>query len=134
MTDVVRRLLQDRQRHAWSIEELHRGAVAALGGADYSSVFRSVVVLERQGLIDRVELGDRRSRFELHDVHHEHVRCSSCGEVAEVQGCLIEDVSERVRGATGYSVTGHRVVLSGLCPACDVPGISQEERLLSGGT
>ena len=118
VTDAVRGLLTAGDRHAWSIEELHQSAVAEVGGADYSTVFRAIVGLERQGLVDRVDLGDGRVRFEVPDRHHEHVRCDSCGEVAEIPGCLVEDAVERVRGVTGYVVTTHQIVFSGVCPRC----------------
>ena len=84
VTDAVRRLFKTTDRHALSMDELHRSARAALGRADYSTVFRAVVGLEKQGLVDRLDLGDGRLRFEIRDDHHEHVRWSCCGEVAEV--------------------------------------------------
>ena len=118
VTDAVRRLFEARGRHAWSIEELHQAATAALGGADYSSVFRAVVTLEQEGLIDRVDVGDRHARFEIREDHHEHVRCDSCGRVAEVPGCVIEDVTEHIQGTTGYRITSHKVVFGGICPDC----------------
>lgn len=118
VTDAVKQVLEARGRHAWSIEELHHEAISVLGGADYSSVFRAVAALEREGFIDRVDLGDKHARFEIRDDHHEHVRCDSCGQITEVPGCVVEDVTERIQDTTGYKITSHKVVFRGLCPAC----------------
>jgi Fe2+ or Zn2+ uptake regulation protein len=119
VSDAVRGLFEARGRHAWTIEELHQEAVASLGGADYSSVFRAVALLEKEGLIARVDVGDRSARFEVRDDHHEHVRCDVCGRVAEVAGCVVDDVAERIADSTGYRITSHKVVFGGVCPDCD---------------
>lgn len=127
VTDAVRGLFQTKARHAWSIEDLLQSARASIGRGDYSTVFRAVVGLEQEGLVDRVDLGDGRLRFEVRDRHHEHALCRSCGRVAEVPDCMVDDAIERVRDTTGYAVTSHRVVFDGLCPTCD-PGRRTERR------
>lgn len=118
VTDEVRNLLHSGGRHAWSLEELLEGVRRSLGGADYSSVFRATVALEQAGEIDRLDLGDGRSHYELHDDHHEHVRCQSCGRVSEIRGCVADDAEARIQSATGYVVNSHQIVFIGLCPDC----------------
>jgi Fur family transcriptional regulator, ferric uptake regulator len=118
VTDEVRRLLTARDRHAWALDELHEAVQASLGSADFSSVFRAAAYLEREGLIDRIELGDGRSRYELREGHHEHVRCDGCGRVDEVPGCVLDDAAGQVERITGFTVTSHRVVFAGLCQEC----------------
>ena len=92
--------------------------MASLGGADYSTVFRAVAGMEREGLIDRIDLADGKAHYELRDKHHDHVRCDSCGKVAEVPGCVLEDAAAGVQTSTGFKVTSHHLVFTGLCPAC----------------
>jgi Fe2+ or Zn2+ uptake regulation protein len=118
VTDEVRRLFEIQERHAWSIEELHDTVKSSLGSADYSSVFRAVSLLERQGLIDKIDLGEGHARFELRDGHHEHIRCESCGRVEEVPGCVLDDATVQVQSMTGYKVLSHKVVFGGLCHDC----------------
>jgi len=118
VTDEVRRLFDAQERHAWSIDELLQSVRTSLGVADYSSVFRAVNQFERQGVVDKIDLGDGRARFELRDDHHEHIRCESCGRVEEVPGCVVDDASARVNSLTGFKVTSHRVVFGGLCRDC----------------
>lgn len=118
VSDAVRALFRDGRRHAWSIDELHEAVQATLGSADYSTVFRAVSGLEKESLIDRIEVGDGKAHFELHDDHHEHVRCDSCGRVAEVPGCVLDDASAGVHTSTGFLVTSHQVVFTGVCPEC----------------
>jgi len=118
VTDDVRRLFMEGARHAWSIDELHEAVQASLGSADYSSVFRAVGYLEKDGLLDRIDLGDGKSRFEIRDGHHEHIRCESCGRIDEVPGCVLDDAAGQVQKMTGFRVTSHKVVFTGLCRDC----------------
>ena len=118
VTDEVRRLFETQERHAWSIDELVASVRSSLGGADYSSVFRAVSQFEREGMLDRIDLGDGRARFEVRDDHHEHIRCERCGRVAEVPVCVLDDASAQVHNLTGFEVTSHRVVFGGLCENC----------------
>ena len=118
VTDEVRRLFETQDRHAWSIEDLHQEVRSTLGSADYSSVFRAVNLLEKQGMVDRIDLGDGHARFEVREGHHEHIRCESCGRIEEVPGCVLDDASAQVQSLTGFRVTNHRVVFGGLCQSC----------------
>jgi Fe2+ or Zn2+ uptake regulation protein len=118
VADEVRWLFETQGRHAWSIEDLLGEVRSSLGSADYSSVFRAVNHLERQGMIDRIDLGDGKAHFEVHEDHHEHIRCDSCGRVDEVPGCVVDDAAAQVRSLTGFKVTSHRVVFAGLCRDC----------------
>jgi Fur family transcriptional regulator, ferric uptake regulator len=127
VTDIVRNLFVGKARHAWSLDELHEAAQTALGTADYSTVFRAVSTMEREGAIRRIDLGDGKAHYEVGDDHHEHVRCDSCGQVAEVPGCVLEDAAAGVHTSTGYKVTSHHLVFTGLCPACATLGESPSE-------
>lgn len=120
--DAVSALVAAGDRHDWSIEDIAAALERRGTPADFSSVFRAVTRLQADGVLRRVELGDGRARFEAAGTHHEHVRCESCGTVGEVPGCLV-DVGRAGR-LTGYHVTGHQLLFSGLCPDCR-PGASR---------
>ena len=116
--DAVRDALADSPRHDWSIDDVLAELKARRVRADFSSVFRALSFLEREGAVSRVELGDGRARFEPTHGHHEHVRCESCGAVAAVPGCLLEGARPEVERQTGFSVTGHNLLFTGLCGRC----------------
>jgi Fe2+ or Zn2+ uptake regulation protein len=118
---AIAELVSTSSRHDWTIadvlEELERRGLEA----DFSSVFRGLSRLADEGTVQRVELGDGKARFEAAGAHHEHVRCERCGAVGEVAGCLVNQVVPAVEKQTGFAVTGHRLLFSGLCGAC-APG------------
>jgi Fur family ferric uptake transcriptional regulator len=116
--DTVRLLFSTPGRHVWSTEELHEAVRTSLGGADYSSVFRAVAGMERSGLIDRIDLADGKAHYELRDKHHDHVRCDACGRVAGVTGCILENATSAVESDTGFTITSHQLLFTGLCSDC----------------
>lgn len=118
VSDAVRGVIDDGQRHAWSLDELLASVRGRVPGADYSTVFRAVANLERAGEVTRVEVGDGKARYEPSQEHHEHIRCSDCGEVAEVSGCALLAAESEIAVATGFQVDGHSLLFSGLCPDC----------------
>jgi Fe2+ or Zn2+ uptake regulation protein len=123
VSDQVKRLFSaSDSRHLWSIDELHAAVVEAIGDADYSTVFRAVSGLERDGSIRRIDLGDGKVHYEPSDTHHEHIRCDDCGRVVAVPGCVLENASSAVNSSTGFRVTSHQLLFSGICPACASAG------------
>lgn len=118
VSDQVRNLFAAEHRHLWSIDELHAAVVQELGAADYSTVFRAVSGMEREGLLHRIDLGDGKVHYERSDEHHEHIRCEACGRVVEVPGCVLEDASASVKTSTGFVVTSHQLLFIGVCPEC----------------
>ena len=115
---AITELLTGSDRHDWSIDEL-TAALAERGlRADFSSVYRAVNRMVDEGSASEVELGDGKSRFEAAGAHHEHVRCERCGKVSAFQGCLIDGLIPKVERNTGFSITDHRLLLSGSCPSC----------------
>lgn len=90
--------------------------------ADPSSVFRGLTRLSDEGILTEVQLGDGKARFEAVRDHHEHIHCSECGTVAAVPGCLVDQADPHVERTTGFRVTGHRLVYTGVCPGCSHRG------------
>ena len=118
MRDALEQVFGGHDHQAWSLEELVERVRSNIGAGDYSTVFRAVGVLEGKGVVQRIDLGDGLSRYEARREHHEHVRCDSCGRVAEVPGCVVEGATREIEASTGYRVAGHSLVFSGLCPVC----------------
>jgi Fe2+ or Zn2+ uptake regulation protein len=118
VTDALREIVVSEDRHAWGLDELLAAVHERGQAADFSTILRAMTTLEREGVVQRVELGDGRARYESTQAHHEHIRCTSCGLVAEVPGCVVDEAAAVIRSSTGFEVDGHQVVFSGICPDC----------------
>jgi Fe2+ or Zn2+ uptake regulation protein len=118
VTDAVRSLIEAGGHRAWSLDELLEEVRHQVATANFSTILRAIWTLERQALVDRVDLGDGKARYEAPRDHHEHVRCTSCGAIAEVPGCVVDEAAAGIAARTGYLVQSHQVVFAGLCPNC----------------
>jgi Fur family transcriptional regulator, ferric uptake regulator len=118
VTDAVRSLIEGDGHRAWSLDELLEEVRKQIRTANFSTVLRAIWTLEKRSLVDRVDLGDGKARYEAPRDHHEHVRCIRCGSIAEVPGCVVDEAAAGVEARTGYAVQSHQVVFAGLCPSC----------------
>jgi len=115
---ALRSVLDDEDRHDWSVDELRERLADAGLSADYSTVFRAVGRLAESGVVDRVVLPDGRAHYELRRTHHDHISCDRCGAVVPIPCVIVGEVLERIADETGYTVHHHDLVVAGVCPAC----------------
>jgi len=111
-------LMEQRQHHAWTLEDLQAGLAARAVAADFSSVFRAAEKLAIDGVIRKVTLDDGRARFELRDAHHDHLYCTKCGELVPVPCLLAPSAFAALEREAGIAILDHNLVLSGICREC----------------
>jgi Fur family transcriptional regulator, ferric uptake regulator len=111
-------LMARREHHAWTLEDLQAGLAGRGATANFSTVFRAAEKLAADGIVLKVLLDDGRARFELADAHHDHLHCTECDELVPVP-CVIEGArASALEAETGVAIREHRIIFSGLCPAC----------------
>jgi len=81
------------------------------------TVYRTLDLLSERGLIRRLEFGGGQRRFDGKLEEHYHIRCLGCGRLEDVDQASLQlgRVPTRLHG---YVITGLRLELVGLCPAC----------------
>ena len=82
------------------------------------TVYQALSVLEEMGVIGSKHWSESPTRYDLNVEPHLDIRCTGCGEVAEIPGVGLGELEQRIRENTPYEVTRAMVVLEGLCPAC----------------
>lgn len=104
-----------------NVEELHRAVRARDESVGYATVYRTVKLLERVGLVHAGHFGDGTARYEVaigDEDHHDHLICTRCAAIVEFENEEIERIQRSVAAAHGYTLTAHRMDLYGLCPNC----------------
>lgn len=117
MTDqrrVIAEVLDAAQDHP-DVEELHARAAARDPGISIATVYRTVNLFEEAGIIERLEFGDGRARYEdaTRD-HHDHLIDMTTGEVIEFVDPEIEALQVKIAEKLGYALKGHRLELYGV--------------------
>jgi Fur family ferric uptake transcriptional regulator len=87
-----------------------------------ASVYRTLEVLERAGLVSRVETGQSMVRYErTHDAagaHHHHLVCDRCGVVMPFSDEALERAIDELSARVPLVVSEHEIVLHGACRVC----------------
>ena len=92
---------------------------------DRSTVYRTLRLLKRQGLIDELDLLHLRGDRHFYESHgprdHIHVACIRCGKVREFESELYEQLKSQISRDCGIEITVTRTEVGGLCADCRKP-------------
>ena len=117
MTDqrrVIAQVLEASDDHP-DVEELYTRASARDPRISIATIYRTVKLFEESGIIDRLEFGDGRARYEdAERDHHDHLIDMNSGAVIEFVDPEIEELQERIAQKLGYRLKGHKLELYGV--------------------
>ena len=110
---VIARVLSDARDHP-DVEELHRRVHAIDQHISLSTVYRTVNLLEKKGILERHAFGRGRGRYETAERdHHDHLSDINTGRVIEFHSADIEKLQEKIARELGFELVGHRLELYG---------------------
>ena len=111
---VIAQVLEGADDHP-DVEALHARAAERDPRISIATVYRTVKLFEEAGILDRLEFGDGRARYEdAERDHHDHLIDMNTGEVVEFVDAEIEALQERIAARLGYRLKGHRLELYGV--------------------
>lgn len=111
---VIARVLQESDDHP-DAEELHARATRIDPRISLATVYRTVKLFDEAGILDKLEFGDGRARYEdAEREHHDHLIDTTTGEVIEFVDPEIEALQEKIARRLGYRLKGHRLELFGV--------------------
>jgi Fur family ferric uptake transcriptional regulator len=111
---VISRVLSAATDHP-DVEQVYRRAADIDTKISIATVYRTVRLLEDAGVIERLDFGDGRARFEeSRDEHHHHLINVQTGEVIEFNSDELEAVKQRIARELGFELLGHRLELYGV--------------------
>jgi Fur family transcriptional regulator, ferric uptake regulator len=86
------------------------------------TVYRTIDLLKRHGLIDELDLLHLRGHRHFYESHaaqdHIHVACMRCGKVREFESELYEDLKRQISRDCGIEITVSRTEVGGICLDC----------------
>ena len=80
-----------------------------------ATVYRTIKLFEEYNVLNRIELGGKRARYEElnEDEHHDHLIDIESGEIIEFINEEIESLQMKVAKELGYELVDHRMELFG---------------------
>lgn len=88
----------------------------------YGTVYRTLHLFAEHGLILEFPFGDDASRFDKRTDRHDHVRCTACGVLVDVDVPTALFAQHVASEQSGFLVHGHQTVFLGMCPRCQDGG------------
>jgi Fur family ferric uptake transcriptional regulator len=111
---TIASILEEAQDHP-DVEQLYARASAVDPRISLATVYRTVKLFEEAGILEKLEFGDGRARYEdAERDHHDHLIDIQSGEVIEFVDEEIEKLQERIAEKLGYELRGHRLELYGV--------------------
>lgn len=85
-----------------------------------STVYRTLETLSEKELIVKHSVtNESKALFEYNNqVHKHYLVCVECKKILAVEGCPLHQYEELLEQKTGFVITGHKLDMYGLCPAC----------------
>jgi Fur family transcriptional regulator, ferric uptake regulator len=100
---------------------MHRLCAQLKGSIDRASVYRTVALYEKLGIVQRLQMG-WKYKIELsgpYSDHHHHLLCNSCGTVVDyIEKPALSAMLQQIAKEHNFILEDHQLELQGLCGDC----------------
>ncbi len=118
--ELVLKALYENEGH-FSPEEIQRliRAGSPRVNVGIATVYRTLALLEEEGLAESISFGKAGKRYEIGmKKHHDHLICTECGRIIEFVDEVIEARQEEVGKKFDFTITDHTMKILGICKEC----------------
>lgn len=112
-------LLQNAGR-SLTAEEIFEDAGIRSARLALSTIYRNLEQLSSRGILTKTLFPDGLARYELtgEHVHHHYLVCTRCHKRQTFDECPLKRMQYDLEKDTGFTITGHNLMLYGLCKDC----------------
>lgn len=99
-------------------DELYERVRKSMPRISLATVYRNLEILSEAGIIRKLEISGRQKRFDAIVGDHDHIYCVQCQQIENLDIDKSEMSIPTHESMKGYSITGCRLEVSGICPKC----------------
>jgi len=100
-------------------DEVYRQAREKQPRLSLSTVYRTLQLLKRLGLVEEVHFDEAHHHYEVKpSSEHHHLVCLGCGKVIEFSYPLTRYVKRNVTEAKDFEIVDAEIRMTGYCPRC----------------
>ena len=118
---VILQVMDDAEQHL-DVDQILERAQKIDAGVALVTVYRTIDLLKKHGLIDELDLLHLRGDRHYYETHgprdHIHVACLRCGKVREFESALYEQLKQQIARDFDMKVTVSRTEVGGYCAEC----------------
>jgi len=102
-----------------SAEEIYSQVVAKYPNVNISTVYRTLELLKRLGLVTETDLGEGRVRYHPAEKgHHHHLVCRECGTTIDLDESLLAPLKDALLREHGFIADLRHLAILGRCVKC----------------
>ena len=102
-----------------SAEEIYAQVIAKYPHVNISTVYRTLELLKRLGLVTETDLGGGRVRYHPADKgHHHHLVCQECGRIIDLDESVLSSLKSTLLREYKFSADLRHLAIFGRCPNC----------------
>ncbi len=102
-----------------SAEEIYVQIIARYPNVNISTVYRTMELLKRLGLVTETDLGEGRVRYHPTDKgHHHHLVCRECGAIIDLDDSLLAPLKSALRQEHKFIADLRHLAIFGRCIKC----------------
>lgn len=123
---ILRELVKNKQH--LTADELYDIVRKLMPRISLATVYRNLEILSEAGIIGKLEISGRQKRFDYDPEDHDHIYCAVCHRVDNLNIERSGDEAQKMAAVKGYSVTGYRLEIIGICVSCQKKEKAKEKK------
>ena len=109
----------DSSDHHISAEEIYAQIVTKYPSVNISTVYRTLELLKRLGLVTETDLGEGRVRYHpVEKGHHHHLVCRECGALIDLDESLLSPLRSALLREYQFDADLRHLAIRGRCVSC----------------
>jgi Fur family ferric uptake transcriptional regulator len=111
-----------------SAKDIYASLYASFPGLGLTTVYRTLELLHRLGIVQKITAGDGQGRYQLRSVdtkdHHHHLICTRCGRIIDYRDFMQEELElvkkteDALTKKYNFAIQDHNIEFLGLCEKC----------------
>lgn len=116
---IFREIFSDTKVHP-NAYEIHRRLKSKSHKVSLATIYRTVNLLVKSGLVNEIDFGENHSHYEPGVVKaaHGHLVCLSCGEVKEFSHAKIQAILKKIGKEGHFKTDKFSIQVFGYCKNC----------------
>ena len=115
---MVLAAIEDSDDHI-SAEEIYAQVIAKYPHVNISTVYRTMELLKRLGMVTETDLGGGRVRYHPADKgHHHHLVCQECGRIIDLDELILSSLRSTLLREYNFSADLRHLAIFGRCVKC----------------
>lgn len=110
----------NRLRNHPTAENIYEEIVKEHPTISKATVYRNLNQMAEQGVVLRIPFPNAADRYDFNNTNHYHLKCSTCGQVFDVQIPYIAALNDVKMEGSNFLFEDHHLVFKGKCPDCNI--------------